>query len=113
MFYPESVVHIRALAVADRYGSQARSWSTATETTISGVQVQPSESTEPREGNRSSVVTHMRLIGPVGTQLDLEPTDRVRWGGVLWQVEGEVAHHKRPSTGAIHHTEATLLRVAG
>jgi hypothetical protein len=111
--YPETVVRLRAPMVENRYGAQVRDWSNAAELTVSGVQVQPSSSEEPSEVGRSSVVTHMRLLTPIGTDLDLVATDRIRWADVVWAVDGEVARHKRPSTGAVHHVEAMLTRVAG
>ena len=113
MIYPETVVRLRAPLVADPYGGQVRDWSAAVETTVPGVQVQPSESEEPSEAGRASVVTTFRLLTPIGTDLDLLRTDRVRWAGDDWLVDGEVARHKRPSTGTVHHVEAMLRRVAG
>jgi len=111
--YPETIVRRRAPLVTDTYGDSVRDWANAVSLSIVGVQVQPSESTELTEVGRSPVVTHMRVISPIGTDLDLLVTDRVEWDSVEWQVEGEVAHHKRPSTGLIHHGEATLKRVKG
>lgn len=113
MIYPESVTVLRAPLVTDRYGKQVRDWVHAEETVVEGVQVQPSESSEPVEVGRASVVTGMRLLTPIGTDLDLLRTDRVRWAGDVWLVDGDVARHKRPTTGAVHHVEAMLRRVAG
>lgn len=113
MNYPETVVILRAPLEADRYGHDTRDWANADETTVTGVQVQPSTSVEPVEVGRTAVVTTMRLLTPIGTDLDLLRTDRVRWSGDVWAVDGEVARHKRPSTGAVHHVEAMLTRVAG
>lgn len=113
MNYPETVVVLRAPLVTDAYGKQVRDWANAAETTVDGVQVQPSTSVEPVEVGRVSVVTSMRLLTPVGVDMDLVRTDRVVWGGATWLVDGEVARHKRPSTGVVHHVEAMLKRVGG
>ena len=113
MYYPETIVRLRATTTTDRYGSAERSWASATETTITGVQVQPFDSIEPDEVGRTRVVTRHRVLSRVGVALDLLPTDRIRWAGVDWQIVGEVAQHKRPSTGAAHHTEAVIRRVTG
>jgi len=113
MKYPETVVRLRAPLVTDAYQDKVRDWDNAVETTITDVQVQPSESSEPATVGRSTVITHMRLLTPIGTDIDLERTDRIRWDGDDWEVDGEVARYMRPSTGAVHHVEATLKRVAG
>lgn len=113
MNYPETIVRLRAPEVEDRYGDSVRDWDNAVETTIAGVQVQPSESSEVITPGRQSVVTHMRVLTPIGTDLDLLSSDRVRWDGDVWLVEGEVAHYKRPSDGSVHHGEATIKRVDG
>lgn len=113
MRYPETVVRLRAPLVADRYGHDVRDWDTAAELTITQVQVQPSVSDEPVEVGRTSVVTQMRMLTPIGVDLDALPSDRFRWSGVVWSVDGEVARHKSPATGAVHHVEVMLCRVAG
>lgn len=113
MRYPETVVRLRAPLVTDRYNAETRDWSNAAELTVTNVQVQPSTATEPVEVGRTEAITHMRLLTPIGTDLDLLRTDRVRWSGEVWQVDGEVARHMRPSDGTVHHVEAMLKRVTG
>lgn len=113
MIYPETVVRLRAPLVDDVYGNPTPDWANAAELTVTNVQVQPSSSTEPLEVGRTSAITLMRLLTPIGTDLDLLRTDRVRWDGDDWQVEGEVARHMRPSDGSVHHVEAMLRRVEG
>lgn len=114
MIFPESVKVVRAPVVDSGYGSLERDWDNATRTAVAfGVIVQASESTEDFTVGRSPVITHMRLITPPGKDIDLLRTDRVEWGGADWDVDGEVARHKRPSTGLFHHLEATLKRPKG
>lgn len=113
MIYPETIVRLRAPLVTDRYGASAPDWPNAVELTVTNVQVQPSSATEPVEVGRTAAITSMRLLTPIGTDLDLLRTDRVRWSGDVWQVDGEVARHMRPSDGTVHHVEAMLRRVAG
>jgi hypothetical protein len=113
MIYPETIVRLRAPLVVDRYNKSVPDWPNAVETTFTDVQVQPSSATEPVEVGRTAAITHMRLLTPIGTDLDLLRTDRVRWSDEVWQVDGEVARHMRPSDGAVHHVEAMLKRVAG
>lgn len=114
MRHAETVVRLRAPLVANAHGNQVRDWANAVEYTVPfEVQVQPSTSAEPVEVGRASVVTHYRLLTPIGQDLDLLRTDRIRWGGVDFDVDGEVARHVRPSTGTVHHVEAMLKRVNG
>lgn len=114
MKYPETVKVVRAPVIDSGYGGKERDWDNATRTMVSfGVIVQPSESTEDFTVGRSPVITHMRLITPPGKDVDLLRSDRVEWSGADWDVDGEVARHMRPSTGAFHHLEATLKRAVG
>lgn len=113
MIYPETIVRLRAPLVTDRYNNETPDWPNAVELTVTNVQVQPSGATEPVEVGRTAAITTMRLLTPIGTDLDLLRTDRVRWSGDVWQVDGEVARHMRPSDGTVHHVEAMLRRVAG
>lgn len=114
MRYAETVVRLRAPLVDDAYGNPVRDWANAAEFEVPfGVQVQPSTSVEPIEVGRASVVTHHRLLTPIGVDLDLLRTDRIRWRGEDFDVDGEVARHMRPSTGTVHHVEAMLKRVGG
>jgi hypothetical protein len=113
VIYPETVTRLRAPMVADRNNHLARDWSTATEVDIVGVQVQPTGSSEPVEVGRASVVTRFRLIVAPGNDVDLVRTDRIRWNGVVHEVDGDPERHLRPSTGTLHHVEATLKVVAG
>lgn len=112
MNYPETVVRLRATTAADAHGNDVRSWSTATSTTVTGVQVQPVTSGEPEPG-RDEVVTDVRLLTAKGVDLDLLHTDRITWGGDTWEVVGDVERHRSPVDGAVHHVEALLRKVAG
>lgn len=114
MNYPETIVRLRAPLVTGEYGDEVqRDWANAVETSIVGVQVQPSTSAEDVQVGRTPVTTAMRVLSPIGTDLDILETDRIRWNSVVWEVDGEVARHKRPTTGAVHHVEVMLTRVKG
>ena len=113
MFYGETITRLRATASTDRFGAAARDWSAPAELAIGSVQVQSVSSQDPTEVGRAPGVVRVRVISRPGTDLDLLRSDRVRWGGVVWLVDGDVARHKRPSTGVLHHAEAVLRRVDG
>lgn len=113
MRYPETIVRLRAPLCRDEYGARSRDWSHASRETIGPVQVQPSSSDEQITPDRQAVTTLMRVISPIGSDLDLAATDRVEWRDAVWTVEGEVYRYMRPSTGALHHAEVTIRRVTG
>ncbi|MGA6171511.1 hypothetical protein ACPEIF_14820 [Streptomyces sp. NPDC012600] len=110
--YTQSVVVLRAPHVTDRYGNETtvRDWTRATRTTVRRVSVQPDTSTEDT-GDRTAVVTGWRLITRRGTDVDLDPGDRVIALGRLLDVDGEPARYV--VGGRHHHTEARLKEVAG
>lgn len=112
MIYGETITRLRAPTTTE-YGAPVRDWGNAVESSIAGVQVQPVSSEEDARLGRAPVVTHMRIISKPGTGLDLLRSDRVRWNGVTWLVDGEVAVHKSPRTGGVHHGEVLLRRVDG
>lgn len=113
MIYPETVTRLRAPTVTDPYQVQVRDWANAAELVITGVQVQPAKSDEPTEIGRAQVITHYRLFSRPGVDLDILPSDRVRWNGDTYFVDGEVGRYKHPMTGAVHHVEAALRRAVG
>ncbi|MFE9920464.1 hypothetical protein ACFYQA_02420 [Streptomyces sp. NPDC005774] len=71
--------------------------------------MQPVSSTEQNDG-RTQVVTRWRLAGPPG--MVLTPTSRVRFRGVLYEVDGEPGEHGSFG-GLLDHTEAFLKVVSG
>ena len=113
VIFPETVTRLRAPLVTDRYGVSVRNWSAAAVLTISGVQVQPVSSEEPTDIGRAQVVTHHKLFSPKGVDLDVVASDRVRWNGVDYYVDGEIARWRDPQTGDIHHVEVLMRRVVG
>ncbi|QOV99513.1 hypothetical protein [Rhodococcus pyridinivorans] len=77
------------------------------------VSLQPTASKEQADG-RMSVVSGWFLSTPVGADIDLRSTDRVRALGRVMQVLGEVLRWPHPiRPGGVHHVEATLEEVTG
>lgn len=80
-----------------------------TETVVTGCSVQPASTTEDLDG-RDTVAELWDLYAPAGT--DLRATDRVRFGGILLEVDGEPLSWD-DHRGTAHHLEVRLKRVTG
>ncbi|MFF9758574.1 hypothetical protein ACF1G4_03235 [Streptomyces caelestis] len=76
---------------------------------VTGCNMQPVSSTEANDG-RTQVVTRWRLAGPPG--MGLTATARIRYRGVLYEVDGESGEH-HSFAGLLDHTEAFLKVVSG
>ena len=114
MIFFQTIIRRRAPLIQDAHGNEIRDWSDAVDVTIEGVSVQPNSQEETSTALRTSVVTGWRVQSPPGADLDIEPTDRVVVaGGVVCEVEGEVARWPDPLTGDIHHVEFTVKRREG
>jgi hypothetical protein len=107
----ETVTVIRAATVANRYGGQVRDWTNTTRTVVDGVSIQPTATTEDVR-DRELLVNTYTLFTSRGQDIDLLATDRVQWGGLLLQVDGDPNRWPAPG-GGLHHVEATLRQVAG
>lgn len=108
----DTVVIVRAPFKVDKYGntSTVRDWVNATRTTVAGVSVQPDGSTEAT-GARSSVVTGWRLITRKGRDFPALSGDRIEYGGMTLEVDGEVGRFRMGAR--VHHVEVRLKRVTG
>ena len=71
--------------------------------------MQPVSSTEVVDG-KDQVVTRWRLAGPPG--MGLASTSRVRFRGVLYEVDGQPGEHESFAS-LLDHTEAFLKVVTG
>lgn len=71
--------------------------------------MQPVSSTEQND-NRTQVVTRWRLAGPPG--MGLTATARVRFRGVLYEVDGDPGEYDS-FAGLLDHTEVFLKVVSG
>jgi hypothetical protein len=107
----DEVTVVRAPLAADRYGGQTRDWTAATRTAYQGVSVQPASSTEDVR-DRELLIGRYTLFTSRGFDIDLLATDRVEWGGITLQVDGDVDRWPGPG-GGVHHVEAALKQVSG
>lgn len=112
-WHTDTITRIRAPMATDSYNNPVRDWGNAVETPLTGWRVQPVQGsrrnvadTIPRDG----LEKRRRAFGPPG--VDLLPTDRVRWKGVVWVIDGDVDAWGSP-TGQLAHTEVMLVRMEG
>ena len=90
-------------------GDELPDWNNTTEHDIAGCSVQPMATEEVHfTGRQSSTggvaryafITRWIVYGP--TEADVLPTDRVRWGGAVYDVEGQIQRWPSP-TGDLNH----------
>ena len=84
----DSVEVLRAPVVEDDYHSQVRNWDAAVVALTGLASVQPGFSTE-NPNDRQTTVTTWRLISADAVLFDIEPTDRIRWQGNVFEVDSE------------------------
>lgn len=112
IFYQQSAVRLRAPLVVDRYGNAVRDWDNASEEILAGVNVQPYADTPGEEvGDRSNWDGTLKLISARGTALPLAATDRIRFGGLVYEINAEIEPYY--SAGQLHHQEARAIRHVG
>lgn len=104
---PHTITVVRAGFLTDRYGNQTseRDWVNAAEHTQPGCSVQGQPSSEFTR-DRDTVVIRKELYAPVDT--DLLATDRVRWEGNTYDVNGEPQVERHGT--AVDHLYALLRR---
>lgn len=102
----DRVTRLRAPLISAGHGNQRRDWANAAEQ-LYPASVTPVSSTEEVVNTQS---TTGRFVLELGPYADLEATDRIRWDGDVYEVDGDVERHKHRS-GRLHHLKAMLLRV--
>lgn len=108
-FYTDTVTRLRPQTSTDAHNPTAvfPDWTkTPASTTLAGVRFQLVGS-EEEINLRFGVRVDARLFAPENT--DIDPQDRITYGGVTYEVVGEPIVHRGP-TGAAAHSE-TRLRV--
>ncbi len=86
----------------DKYGT--------TETPVPGCAVWPAGPSANNDA-RDTVFTGYTAVLPPDTQI--APTDKVRWGGAVYEVDGEPGTFRSPFTGSGGHVQVQLKRVTG
>lgn len=107
--YGDEIVVVRAprSAAPGRNGQRPWLWDQAQRSEPAPASVQWQGSKEDDVGRQTSTSTwHLHA----GYDLDLLATDRVEWGGLTLEVDGEVGRLKH--RGRPHHVEAVLKMAA-
>ena len=102
----DEITRVRAPLVSAGYGNQQRDWTAATSTTF--VVHWSAKAEQEVVGDEARTVSRAKILG--GPDLDLEPTDRVLFGGITYEVDGDVMLSFQ--RGQLHHVRAFLRRVA-
>lgn len=97
---------LRGGQVRDNFGDTS---GTATETTVPGCSVQPGSAVEQTDRGDLIVTT---LTAYLPAAADITATDQVRYGGVVYAVDGEPARWA-DSLGAADHVQAVLKLTEG
>lgn len=97
----ESVIRLRSNGTPGRFGVEAA----PVETVIQQCHVIPRSSTE----DDNTVIVGLTLVAPGGT--DLLATDRVRWEGKTYEIEGQPGDYRK--RGRSRAVIAALRRVTG
>lgn len=109
-FHTDTVIRLRAVPTIDRYGDQVPGdWTTADQLPIAGCRVQPAAGPEVVV-DRDEITRRWFLWAPANA--DVLATDRIRWQGADYEIQGEVRRWPSP-TGNLAHIECDLLRVEG
>jgi len=103
------VTVIRPVYITER-GDQVTNWDNATEHTVTGCRVQPASGQDVQSATRDAVIDRWTLFAPAAADIDVR--DRIRYGGTVYEIDGNLRHWPSPS-GALAHTEATLKHVGG
>lgn len=104
----ETITRLRAPQVTGPDGATIPGdWEAATETDYA-VEFQPLGSNENVVGQQRTESTH-RAFMPADA--DVVPTDRLRFRGVVYQVDGQPAAWR--SGGRAHHVEVYCFRIQG
>ena len=108
-FMTETVTVLRAPLV-DRRGTKVRDWANAVSHELHSCLVTGVATSQDRDGRVTQVDDRRRLRCMYDA--DVEKGDRVVWGGITYEVDGEVFKTKSP-TGRVSSTRCTLARWEG
>lgn len=107
--YGETVTLIRrTLAGRDRYGNDRYTTSTST---IGGVSVRATGSSEDLGEQRDRVTTNLDVLLPPGTTITAY--DRLRIRGLLYEIDGNPDPGPNPDTGVSAGVRVTAKRIVG
>lgn len=102
----ETLAIVRGSTTTDPFGDVT---GTVTEIPVEGCSVQPRGSSENTD-LRNTVISGYTVWAPAGS--DVRSTDRLRWRGQMYAVEGD-AGLWTDDAGAEHHIQFAIQRVTG
>ena len=113
--FGQTVTRLRAPLVSDPYSQQVtrRDWTSAAELAIDNLAVDPGTSSETSTVNRDQITTTPTLLWSGDNPPDIVASDRVRLGGVTWEVVGNRSDYRHPMTGWAAGSTWPLRRVEG
>jgi hypothetical protein len=113
IWFQDTVSVVRAGVRTDRYGDESEDWDSPTVTEITDCKVTPVAGGPEDQGvldDRDALTKRWALAAPPGT--DIRSTDRIRWNGTDYAVEGDPLVWKSPF-GSVDHLYVQLVRVEG
>jgi hypothetical protein len=113
IIYSQSVVRQRAAQLRSANSGillPQRDWAHASSVTITGVSVQPDQTTAVNDAGGVEVTDMWRLFGPRGVKLDIVQGDRVLWDGRTLDVVGAPQSWAGLGSGW-HHTEIVMRQL--
>lgn len=117
MIFLQSLVRVRPGRKASRGNPDdtVPDWSpgAVSRLTVEELSIQPNTQNEATDETRTAVVTGWRVLSAPGTNPDITAADRIEWGGLTYEVEGEVARWPDPFDGGTHHVEFVVQRATG
>ncbi|MBT2477645.1 hypothetical protein [Streptomyces sp. ISL-94] len=115
MMFNQSAVRIRAGTRPDRGGNSIPDWSSgaASSLTVTGLNIQPASQTESVDEQRTAAVTGYKVQSAPGTAPDIRAADRIQWGGLLYEVDGEVGVWPQLFSDTPHHIDFLMVRATG
>lgn len=108
-FFNWEITVVRPATKLER-GSAVDDWDHAVEQTVSGCSVQPS-TTNLNQGEHEQA-TRITLVVYMPVTADVEPTDRIKVGGELYTIDGEILVWRSP-TGNLTHKHVNLVKWNG
>jgi hypothetical protein len=97
--YPETITRLEAALVLDPYSQEIvqLDWTNVTETVIDGCAIYPSTTAEVTDVGRDQSTETLTVLIPTGVTID--PLDRVRARGTVYEVHGYAFDFHNPFTG--------------
>lgn len=111
-WFTDEITVVRAAARTDRYGDEIVDWESPTEHAVNNCKVNPVAGTEDagQLDDRAALTRRWNLAAP--PDADIKSSDRIRWAGDLYEVEGEVLQWRSP-LGGVDHLYVQLVRWEG